>query len=279
MTSHPIWVLLTLVLLLAGLSACDASEQPDPLAALATRVAEPTSSFVDTSPTATPTSSPMQPDSEGRIVAGEPRTANLPDEDEAVHTWEYQSFGMRSLFVAVDSTEFDVKVEVIDPEGESLGEDDDSGPDQNARLAVNTLRDGTYQIQVTAWSGFGNYTVSVEESPVRLWTGPGGGAITLMRYVSLGQPLDVMMGGPGLENHLWLLPATAGQEVRIAVQPTESADIVLSMFTPDGNALIVRQDSLGNGGLESAAGVVPVDGMYTITLRMAGVGGYSLTIE
>ena len=96
----------------------------------------------------------------GRLETGD---QTMPDGTFA-DIWQFQGSAGQSVTIDVRSDEFDTYMQLLDANGNKLGEDDDSGGNLNSRLTYTLPTAGMYQIVVnnagqTRRSGI--YTVSI----------------------------------------------------------------------------------------------------------------------
>ncbi len=95
------------------------------------------------------------------IAPGESGTANLDTLFEA-HNWTFEGEAGQMVTIRVNGEdEADPRAKLIDPEGNVLIEDDDSGGGWNALINATLPSTGTYTIRVDVFAE-GSYTVSVE---------------------------------------------------------------------------------------------------------------------
>lgn len=100
----------------------------------------------------------------GSITVGSSQTATLTELDEA-HNWSFQgTSGQTVTITAVGQGETDPRIKLLDPNGNVIAEDDDSGGGASGRDATLTTTlpsDGLYTVRVDVFRG-GTYTVTVQ---------------------------------------------------------------------------------------------------------------------
>lgn len=147
-----------------------------------------------------------------------PVHANLAVGDGDLH--RLHATAGQLLRLTVDSTAFDARLDVWDPQGNVLATPDDQGPlDRNPRHTFLVPADGDYRVLVhCGGSASGDYTVLAESLPVP--------------ELSPGQslPVQVTAGSPGYV-HLHL---AAGQEVWLSLRSREF-DACLQVLDPKGD--------------------------------------------
>lgn len=101
----------------------------------------------------------------GQTLRGELEPGDLLMADSTfADVWELTGAAGESVVIDVRSDEFDTYLQLLDPAGAVIGEDDDSGGDLNSRLAIVLPATGRYRIVVNS-AGHepraGRYTVAV----------------------------------------------------------------------------------------------------------------------
>ena len=102
----------------------------------------------------------------GRTMRGELEPGDLLMADSTfADVWELTGVAGEKVVIDVRSDEFDTYLQLLDPAGTKIGEDDDSGGDLNSRLAIMLPATGSYRIVVNS-AGHepraGRYTISVQ---------------------------------------------------------------------------------------------------------------------
>jgi hypothetical protein len=117
----------------------------------------------------TPTPLASQP-----IVFGQSKTgaltasdASTGDEDAATDAYALRLTAGQQVQIDLSSSDFDPKLELFSPSGESVAEDDDGGAGNSARIRFTAPRAGTYQIRAMALQsgGLGAYTLRAGARP------------------------------------------------------------------------------------------------------------------
>ncbi|HXY68432.1 MAG TPA: PPC domain-containing protein [Gemmatimonadales bacterium] len=106
----------------------------------------------------------------GRIRVGQTMRGVLEPGDQLMadstfaDVWELDGAAGEKLTIDVRSDEFDTFLQLLDPSGTKIGEDDDSGGDLNSRLTIVLPAAGRYRIVVNS-AGHerraGRYTLTV----------------------------------------------------------------------------------------------------------------------
>lgn len=111
------------------------------------------------------------------LTYGQSRTGALTtsdavtgDENTLTDAYAIRLTAGQQVQVDLFSSDFDPKLELFDPNGEKVEEDDDSGPGNAARIRFTAPRAGTYQIRAMPLSegGLGAYTLRAGARPAVL---------------------------------------------------------------------------------------------------------------
>ena len=240
-------------------------------------------------PTEAPEVTPEPPRDDADVLTfGEPVEGELTEADPAQ---PYTLAGAAGDVVTISLTAtFDSYLQLLDPDGNEIAADDDSGEGLNALIEGFTLpADGDYTIVATS---FGNIE----------GTAPRSGEFTLLATVGdevVEQPetapeTGVLAYGDVVEGQLtedtpfdqYTFQGSAGDVVAITLI-SDNFDPYL--FLLDGNDTVLSEDDDSAGSLNSRIGpyVIPADGTYTIeagsfsfvTGGDGGTGAYTLQLE
>jgi hypothetical protein len=95
------------------------------------------------------------------IPLGQTRQARLDDLFDA-HNWQFEGTAGQPVTIRVDGLEdSDPHAKLIDPRGQVIAEDDDSGGGYNALIVTTLPSDGTYTVRIDMWTT-GPYAITVE---------------------------------------------------------------------------------------------------------------------
>ena len=165
----------------------------------------------------------------------------------------------------VETAGFDTVLSVFDPNGVSLGWDDDSGTAGGSAFILEVSTSGPHTIEVRGFgSSEGTYTLLVARAQVH-----DRGAVTPGSTVS-----GTIESG---DRDRWTLEATAGTVVRLE---TAGFDTVLFLYDPDGG-LVALDDDSGPGMGSAIVYEVETSGPHVIQVQGFWVDGgtYTLTVE
>jgi len=154
---------------LAGLACLAATGVPR----LAAQAAPPAHPLAATRHAAAPATNPVPPPGEpGRIALGQTMRGELEPGDQLMadstlaDLWQFAGEAGATVTIDLRSDEFDTYLQVLDPAGKKLGEDDDSGGDLNSRLTLTLPASEVYLIVVNS-AGHerraGMYVLSIRE--------------------------------------------------------------------------------------------------------------------
>lgn len=224
------------------------------------------------------------------VFVGRPVTDSLTARDPVrrsartpYHVWQFEGRRGQRLVVDLESGDFDAYLIVRDPDGYTLGADDDSGDELNARLRVILARDGMYRVITTAVgdSARGLYTLTVSgwETPP---APPAGAAAAL----AIGDTKDGLLepgddlSADGPYQDRWTFSARQGARLRIELRSADF-DSYLAVLGPDG--AVVGTDDDGLGERNSLVAIrARAEGRYTILASSFGedlrVGAYRVTV-
>ena len=226
------------------------------------------------------------------LVVGRPATDSLTSRDPVrrsgrtpYHVWAFEGRRGQRLSVDLTSSDFDAYLVVHDPDGFTLGSDDDSGDDLNARLHLILAREGTYRVIVTATGGGdstrGRYTLSLAG-----WETPPAPAPGQVAAIAVGETKTGVLE-PGDETSpdgpyqdRWTVQLRQGARLRAELR-SRDLDSWLAVLDPDGRELASDDDGLGER--DSAVNFrAATAGRYTLVASSFGeelrVGAYDLSL-
>jgi hypothetical protein len=214
------------------------------------------------------------------LRAGDP---TLRSRRSPYHAWALEGKAGQHLVIDLMSSDFDAFLILRDADGRTMGSDDDSGDNRNARLHAVLPRDGTYRIVATAVgdSARGRYTLAV-----RGWEAPDAPAPGRSATIAVGETKDGVLepgddvSADGPYQDRWFLDLKAGSRVRVEMRSAD-LDSYLTVLGPDGRVL--GSDDDGGGGRDAAVSLrAPVSGRYTVVATSYGdepaSGAYRLSL-
>lgn len=256
---------------------------------------QPSSNVGPSATTIPPT--PSQPtrvaDITGAIDFGETIIGEMTPEGQL---GSYTFTGARGevVTIALDSSAFDPFVTLLNPAGDPIAEDDDSGPNLNALLSDITLPDdGEYVIVVDGFRGasgtrelLGQFALTLTRSDSTAQPTPEPTALApeAATSISIGQTLSGEFGD-ARQDFAYTFEGRAGDVITIDLNSRE-IDPLLRLIGPDGDVLAEDDDSGGGVQARIADFTLPTDGTYTIEadafrgIARANVyGAFTLTLS
>ena len=224
-----------------------------------------------------------------RISVGASASGSLADQDARMrgNRGPYQVWALRGkrgqrLVIDMTSSSFDTYLYLRDRDGFLLGQDDDSGDDNNARVRTILPRNGRYRIIATSFgqAARGDYALAVSEWPAP--EAPGAGNV---QTIAVGDTKDGLLepgdefSGDGPYQDRWTFEVQAGERLRVEMQSTD-VDSYLIVLGPDGSVVATNDDASGR----DAAVVVRVAaaGRHTVLATTYGdaprVGAYRIKL-
>ncbi|MFN8372781.1 MAG: PPC domain-containing protein [Anaerolineae bacterium] len=218
------------------------------------------------------------PDSDGRIEYGQTVSGRVTDDQGDL--WSFR--GNTGDIITIDMTgDFDTYLVLYDSDNRELTRDDDSGEDNNARIAYYVLPyDGTYNILARGWAGrTGSYELTLNSNDFIPTDVPPTSTPAPERAgtIEYGQTVSSRVTTEGGES--WTFRANDGDIVTIDMEG--DFDTYLLLYDSDNRELRRDDDSGEDNNARIAYYVLPYDGTYTIVARgWAGrTGSYSLTLR
>ncbi|MBN2555469.1 MAG: protein kinase [Anaerolineales bacterium] len=165
--------------------------------------------------------------------------------------------------------DLDTYLELLDPHGNLLANNDDGGSGRNSRLLAVIRQTGTYTVIARGYNGGeGEYILAVENA-----------SNALEGTLSRGQPVLRTLTGAEPE-HVWLYEGHAGESISISMEGVDGIDAFLEMYGPGGER-IGRNDDGGEGFNALLEVELNQSGIYAIIARDLGgrAGSYELMIQ
>ena len=204
------------------------------------------------------------------IKVGASASGSLTDDDAMMRNnhGPYQVWMLRGkrgqrLMIDMTSSRFDAYLYVRDADGFLIGQDDDGGDQNNAKLRTILPRNGLYRIIATSFGATarGDYSLAVSEWPAPQAPGPGTGQDIAVSETKDGllEPGDEF-SGDGPYQDRWTFELKANDRVRVEMRSTD-VDSYLMLLGPDGHVVATNDDANGRDA--------------AITVRAAAAGRYT----
>ena len=112
---------------------------------------------------------------EGKLTKDDPADKVRKGNPHKVHEYRFKAGTVHAIrLVSKDPKGFDIYLRIEDSAGKNLAEDDDSGGHPNAQVIFKAPKDDAYRIIATAYSGVGEYTLTIKEVPAEALRGAMG---------------------------------------------------------------------------------------------------------
>lgn len=168
----------------------------------------------------------------------------------------------------------DSYLELYNPDGSLLGQDDDNGGNLNARIAITLRQNGRHKVIAREYgSGTGGYRISLSRESV---ADPDDN-----RWISFGSTLAGTIS-PDNDEDWYYFSGTSGRSVSIRMNKVDSGlDPYLELYSPNGVRVASNDD--GGGNLNSwLLYTLPSGGTYRIKARswnLSSSGRYQLSLR
>lgn len=216
------------------------------------------------------------------------RSSILPADDSYFNAYSFDGQAGQQVLIEMSSGDFDAYLILIGPEGESIGQDDDSGGGTNSRLIATLPASGRYTILANTYSAgeTGDYSLRAATTSARTTQTPGTTrptpqeGVILREQGVLGENSQVLQQDGSLYDE-YQFQGRQGQRVTISMESSEF-DTYLLLVDPNGQ--LVDQNDDGSEGSTNSQLVVtlPANGIYTVIANAydsAGRGRYTLTVR
>ena len=216
------------------------------------------------------------------------RSSVLPADDSYFNAYSFDGQAGQQILIEMSSSDFDAYLILIGPDGESIGQDDDSGGDTNSRLIATLPAGGRYTILANTYSAgeTGNYSLRAATTSARPTTQTPGGTrpapqgVILREQGVLGANSQVLEEDGSLYDQ-YQFQGQQGQRVTISMESSEF-DTYLLLVDPNGQ-LVDQNDDGSQGSTNSQiVATLPSSGTYTIIANAydsSGRGRYTITVR
>ncbi len=217
----------------------------------------------------------------GDVLYGTLSAANDRLDDNspyAIHDVQAQSG--ETIEITMQSSAFDTYLIVLDPMGNAVAEDDDSGGGTNSRISFTAATSGAYAVFANSYGedASGAYTINIRRGGGGGGNVGGGAVGSDVLQGTLTSSSDRMGDNTPYEMHF--IQAQSGESLEITMQ-SSAFDTYLMILDSDGNK--IGEDDDSGGGTDSRVSVTaPATGMYTIVANAYGEaasGPYTVTVR
>ncbi|MEB3359529.1 MAG: trypsin-like peptidase domain-containing protein [Synechococcales bacterium] len=213
-------------------------------------------------------------------------TSNILDSDRSYfNAYTFEARAGQRILIDMLSNEIDAYLILIAPDGQDLGQDDDSGGGTNARLVATAPVSGEYTILANSYGpgevGLYNIRVEAREGTVAPNAPgiPGGGAILQEQGVLQAGSNVLPADGSLYEEHAF--QGQAGQTVTINLQSSDF-NTYLILIGPNEQVIDQNDDMSPNSRNSELTVTLPVTGTYRAIANAydaSGRGSYQITVR
>lgn len=214
----------------------------------------------------------------------------LEDDSSYYARYTFEGKAGQRLVISMTSSELDAYLILLSPNGDDLGQDDNSAGGKNSKLTVTLPEDGTYTVLANTHSAreTGRYSLQASASggggngstPRSNGSQQASGSLPLQIQGSLGENSQILQSDRSpYQEHTF--QGTAGQRITISLQSREF-DSYLILLDPDGKKIGENDDASSNTMDSALTVTLPSTGTYRIianTYDSAGRGQYTLSVR
>ncbi len=206
----------------------------------------------------------------------------LQSDNSYYNTYTFEGQAGQQVVVEMNSRELNAYLILLSPDGDEVGQDNDSGGDRNSRLTVTLPSNGIYTILANTFESgeSGSYSVRVATGNA-VPSSPSTAAGVLLR--EQGQ-LDINSPVLQDDNSLYQdysFQGTGGQTVTITMESNDF-DTYLILLDSDGQVIQQNDDATPNSTNSVITVTLPQSGTYRVIANAYdrnGRGRYILTIR
>jgi serine protease Do len=223
---------------------------------------------------------------QGRLEAGD-RT--LPSDDSYIDVFTFEGEAGQSVNIDMTSSDLNAYLILMGPNGEQLLQDNDSGGNTNARIAITLPMSGRYTLMANSYNAgeTGSYQLRAQTRAQTVARPiPNGGsrptpqAIILQERGQLNTQSQVLESDGSLFNE-HLFEGQAGQSIILSLESGDF-DTYLALVDPAGN-VVAENDDISTENFNSEIAItLQSSGLYRIIVNAfdrTGRGNYVLTVQ
>lgn len=180
---------------------------------------------------------------------------------DEMHSWQFEVRAGDVITINVaPRLETDMRLAVLDPAGNRIVDQNDSGTGEIERIeALEAGTTGTYRLLINEDQGRDTdyLMILLNNGYDSYYAFSFAGVLTYgsTRSGSLGEEMD----------QFWFFFGNAGERVNINVAPTDSSNLFLEVYDPEGNMEVDTVDEAGGGGTEQVLNFqLPNTGLFAI---------------
>ncbi len=189
--------------------------------------------------------------------------------------YDFDGSSGQAITIRMDkrASTLDSYIELYNPDGSLLGQDDDNGGDRNSRIAITLRQNGRHKVIARGYSSStGGYRLSLEREST---ADPDDN-----RWIAFGNTLQGTIS-PNNDRDWYYFSGTAGRSVSIQMRKTDGQlDAYLELYNAAGVKVAQNDDGLGNRD-SWIIYTLPAGGTYRILARsynLSSSGRYNLSL-
>ncbi|MCP2732447.1 trypsin-like peptidase domain-containing protein [Limnofasciculus baicalensis] len=208
----------------------------------------------------------------------------LPVDNSFFDLYAFQGRVGQRVEIDMIGQEIDPYLILLDPNGNDLAQDDDSGGGNNARIAITLPETGTYLLIANSYQArqAGTYKLRTQGTATAT---SGGNSVSQERFIlreegNLGYGSSVLPSDGSLFN-LHTFEGTAGESVTISAVSADF-DTYVALLDSNGNLIGENDDASENNPNATLTITLPRTGRYGVIVNSydkTGRGQYVLTVR
>lgn len=216
---------------------------------------------------------------EGRLDSS---SSILPSDGSYFDAYTFEGQQGQQIVIEMNSSDMNSYVILLEPNGDNLGQDDDSGGNNNARLVTTLPRSGVYTVLAnTRLAGeVGRYRLGVSSAGRTPSAGTTSSSLILQEQGTLGASSPVWQEDGSLYQE-YTFQGTQGQQVTITMESSEF-DTYLMVFDERYQIIDQNNDVSPQSTNSTVVLTLPYTGTYRVianALDNTGRGRFQLTVR
>jgi serine protease Do len=207
----------------------------------------------------------------------------LPFDNSYFNAYTFEGRAGQQVVIEMSSSEIDPYLILLDPNGQDIVQDDDSGGGVNSRIVARLPESGTYTIFANSYGPgeLGSYTLELNTDGRNGDLSSNQGTDWILQEDGVLGPGAFVLPEDGSYYREHYFRGTAGQTVTISMQSSDF-DTYLLVFDPNGQLLAQNDDANPNTLNSSVTVTLPSTGTYLIYANAYdsnGRGRYTVTVR
>jgi serine protease Do len=208
----------------------------------------------------------------------------LPVDNSFFDLYAFEGRASQRVQIDMRSQQIDSFLILIDPNGNEVAQDDDSGGGPNARIVATLPTDGTYLLMANSYQAgqAGTYSLQARASTARASAGnPASRERVILRQEGILGPGASILPSDGSLYQEYTFEGRAGQSVTISLASPDF-DPYLALLDPDERLIGENDDASQSNSNATITLTLPSTGTYRVIVNAydrRGRGRYLLTIR